>query len=86
MEKTITELASNFSQQLKPNEIEDTSPEIRFCSNLINITLLDNKNNFKRISPFKLNKSLNIISETWEWVKFSNNYQTLTIKEFHEIK
>lgn len=54
--------------------------------NLINITLLDEKDNFKKISPFKIHKALNLISETWDWVKYTNNYKTLTITEKSEEK
>lgn len=55
------------------------------CNNLINITLLDENINFKKISPFKIHKSLNIISETWDWVRYTNNYKTLTITEKTEV-
>lgn len=48
---------------------------------LINIKLLDEKDNFKMISPFKINKSLNLISTTWEYVRYTDNYKTLTVKE-----
>lgn len=51
---------------------------------IINITLLDDKVNFKILSPFKINKSISLISRTWDWVRYTNNYTTLTIKENSE--
>lgn len=82
MEKISTESSSSSSSK----NSEEIIPETSVCCNLINITLLDNQVNFKKISPFKLNKALNLISDTWEWIKYSNNYQTLIIKEDTEEK
>lgn len=53
---------------------------------LINITILDDNENFKKISPFAIHKSLNLISDSWDWIKYTNNYKTLTIIEKSEEK
>lgn len=63
---------------------EKITETVNDCGHPLNITLLDEQENFKKISPFKLHKSLNLISETWEWIKYTNNYQTLTITEKSE--
>lgn len=70
----------NFTMEDKILEMRDP------VKILINITLLDEIYNFKKISPFKIHKALDLISETWNWVKYTNNYQTLTITEASEEK
>lgn len=68
------------------NNLEDTKNEISDYYKMINITLLDENDNFKILSPFKINKSLNLISETWDFIKYSNSHKTLTIKETNDTK
>lgn len=53
---------------------------------LIKINLLDDKDSFKLLSPFKINKSLTLISNTWDWVNYSDNYKSMTIKEKSQSK
>lgn len=67
-------LDSNFNI---PNNNKETSESFK----LIKLTLIDDEYNFKLLSPFKIHKSLNLISTTWDWVNYTNNYKTLTIKE-----
>lgn len=71
----VTELSN------QENNLEDNRNEISDWYKMINLTLVDENDNFKILSPFKINKSLNLISETWDFIKYSNNHKTLTIKE-----
>lgn len=64
---------------------EDNQNEISEYYRMINITLLD-EFNFKILSPFKINKSLSLMSKTWDWIKYSNNHKTITIKETNNTK
>lgn len=68
------------------NNLEDNKNEISDYYKMINITLLDENANFRIISPFKIHKSLNLISETWDFIKYSNGHKTLTIKETNDTK
>lgn len=64
------------------NNSKDISDQFK----LIKINLLDEKDSFKSLSPFKINKSLTLISNTWDWVNYSDNYKSMTIKEKSQSK
>lgn len=53
---------------------------------MLKIKLIDEKDSFKTLSPFKIHKSLDLLSNTWDWVNYTNNYKTLTIKETSQSK
>lgn len=64
------------------NIVEET--EIKSTFTVYNMTLTDAQETFSKYSPFQITRSLNTISDKWDWISYSNNDKVLTFKDYSD--